>query len=85
MKNLTCISCAFFFLAALLGGCGNDDDGCGPETEWREDVNRDIVFNELDVINSERRIIYEDLSTPEDICPDKHITISTPGHHRIIA
>lgn len=72
MKNLPALLLAAIVL--LFAQC-KEDSPCGPEAQWYGDVNNDLIYNDYDVITNSRTLIYEDLTTPEDICPDEHVKV----------
>ncbi len=56
-------------------GCADKEDSlCGTQVTWNGEVQDHFIYENLDFLTGNRTLLYEDLSTPEDICPEEHTT-----------
>ena len=74
MKTILMSSVAAVLLL-LFAGCSdtnNNDNPCGPDTKWTGELKDNFLYSETQ--SGYKRIVYEDINTPEDICTEKHVT-----------
>jgi len=73
MKNILFVSIFFGFVIICATGCVRSaDDLCGVEKAWHSNLGTEPVSETLDPINNSRIFIFEDFTTPENICADEH-------------
>lgn len=58
----------------FISGCGlfSDDSLCGVEKKWTSNLGSEYSYESLDALTGNRIFIFEDISTPENICTDEH-------------
>lgn len=76
MKKLHSLSASLLLVVILfISGCGKNGDDivkCGETKTWSsQSVFNSLIYSELDLASGNRIFIYEDITTPEDICIDE--------------
>ena len=71
LRSLLLCSMSLIF---IMGCTGKEDSLCGTQVTWNSEVQDDYIYESLDFLTGNRTLLYEDLSTPEDICPEEHTT-----------
>lgn len=88
MKTLFTLPNALLLVVIVfIAGCDkvNEDADkllCGSQAWWNSsDLPNSLIYNDLDIVTGNRTMIFEDISTPEDICTEE----TTTAHFRAYA
>ncbi|MCG3165972.1 MAG: hypothetical protein POELPBGB_01747 [Bacteroidia bacterium] len=91
MKKLHSLSASLLLVVILfISGCGKNDDVpddllCGSASSWvATDLPNSLIYNDLDIVSGNRTMIFEDITTPEDICTEETTTATFRAYADIL-